>query len=60
MATGLLSLWRNLALVDTLKDVGARHVGFRTPTQVDGILPAAALALTEKDVRGIEAKAAVK
>jgi aryl-alcohol dehydrogenase-like predicted oxidoreductase len=72
-------LSRNLALVDTLTAVGARHggatagavavawtlrhpavtaaiVGFRTPAQVDGILPAAALALTEEDVREIEAK----
>ena len=76
-------LSRNLALVDTLTAVGARHggatagavavawplrhpavtaaiVGFRTPAQVDGILPAAALALTEEDVREIEDRAPVK
>ena len=71
-------LSRNLALVDTLKTVGARHggltagavavawtlrhpavtaaiVGFRTAAQVDGIVGAAALTLTDEDVRAIEA-----
>ena len=73
-------LSRNLALVEVLKAVGARHggvtagavavawtlrhpavtaaiVGFRTAAQVDGIVGAAELALTEEDVREIEGAA---
>jgi len=74
-------LSKNLAIVDTLKAVGARHggatagavaiawtlrhpavtgaiVGVRNAAQVDGIVAAASLTLSDEEVREIEAAAA--